>query len=443
MTWSQKFQQRGDAAALLIGGTDAPVRYRDLAREVDYWMEACRRAGIGPGAIVSFPAAYDLRSLSLFFALAECGATLVPLPVGAGDEQVRLQGIAYVTHELSSDRLEPVATTRSPQPHRIYRELQDAGHPGLVLFTSGTSGQPKAAVHDLEALCLRYTTPRPTARILAFMQIDHIGGVNTMLFIMSHGGTLVAPASRSPNDVCAAIEQHRVEVLPTSPTFLNMMLISGCLERFDLTSLQRITYGSEPMPTSVLARVTGAIPNVQMLQTYGTTELGILKSKSRDNGSLWMKVGGEGYDVKIVDGRLWVRAATAMLGYLNAPSPFDAEGYMDTGDQVEIEGDWLRILGRKCEVINVGGIKVSPTEVESVLLEMPGVQEVSVRGEAHPLTGQIVAAVVRLESEEETPRAFKMRMRQYCRDVLPPSAIPAKVSFTTENLVTDRFKRSR
>jgi acyl-coenzyme A synthetase/AMP-(fatty) acid ligase len=155
-----------------------------------------------------------------------------------------------------------------------------------------------------------------------------------------------------------------------------------------------------------------------------------------------MKIGGDGFDTKIVDGRLWIRAETAMLGYLNAPSPFDAEGYMDTGDQVECRGQWIRVLGRKSEVINVGGQKVAPVEVESALLDMPGVQEAAVRAEAHPLIGQVVAARVRLAGGESL-REFKTRMRLHCRGRLPLHAIPVKLELVNTPLVTDRLKRLR
>src|SRR6185503_3831066 len=121
----------------------------------------------------------------------------------------------------------------------------------------------------------------------------------------------------------------------------------------DLSSLRVVTYGTEPMPAATLEQATKALPNVRFQQTYGMTELGILRSQSRESNSLWVRVGGEGFECKVVDGRLWVRAKSAMLGYLNAPSPFDADGFLDTGDEVLVEGEWLRILGRGGEIINV------------------------------------------------------------------------------------------
>jgi acyl-coenzyme A synthetase/AMP-(fatty) acid ligase len=102
----------------------------------------------------------------------------------------------------------------------------------------------------------------------------------------------------------------------------------------------------------------------------------------------------------------------------------------------------MRVLGRKSDFINVGGAKVSPVEVESVLLEMPCVAEVAVVGRSHPMMGQVVEARVRLNSDGSLAN-FKSLMREHCRGKLPVEAIPVKVTLTNESLVTDRFKRAR
>src|SRR5262245_18877496 len=108
------------------------------------------------------------------------------------------------------------------------------------------------------------------------------------------------------------------------------------------------------MPPSTLAAVREALPWARLKQTYGLSEVGILPTQSRDSGSVWLKL-GKGFEHKIVDGVLWIKSASAMLGYLNAPSPFDADGWFNTKDLVETDGEYMRILGRKSELINVGG----------------------------------------------------------------------------------------
>jgi acyl-CoA synthetase (AMP-forming)/AMP-acid ligase II len=131
-----------------------------------------------------------------------------------------------------------------------------------------------------------------------------------------------------------------------------------------------------------------------------------------------------------------------MLGYLNAPDKFDADGWFCTEDAVEVDGDYLRILGRTSELINVGGRKVYPAEVEAVLTELPNVRDVAVFGHANPLTGQIVAARFNLAAPEALDD-FKRRMRQFCKDRLPSYKIPVRVEFTDENQFGARLKKVR
>ena len=325
--------------------------------------------------------------------------------------------------------------------HAYYKTLQESGNPGLVLFSSGSTGKHKAAVHDLKALLKKFSVPRHCYRTLVFLQLDHIGGVNTLFYTLSNAGAVVVSEGRTPRQVCEAIATHHVELLPTSPTFLNLLLLSEEQQRHDLSSLKLITYGTEPMPAHTLQKVHALFPEVKLLQTYGLSELGILRSQSRESGSLWMRVGGEGFETKIVDGRLFIRASSAMLGYLNAPNPFDADGYFDTGDLAEVDGEWIRILGRKSEIINVGGNKVFPLEVENALLALANVEDVAVHGEPNPITGQVVVATIRLTQPEEAV-AFKTRMKLFCADKLAGYKVPAKVRFV-DTLHSERFKKVR
>jgi acyl-CoA synthetase (AMP-forming)/AMP-acid ligase II len=221
-----------------------------------------------------------------------------------------------------------------------------------------------------------------------------------------------------------------------------LLLISEAYKRHDLSSLTLITYGTEVMPESTLQQLHKVLPDIRLKQTYGLSELGILRSRSKSSDSLWVQVGGEDYETKIVDGILWIRARSAMLGYLNAPTPFDEEGWMNTGDMIEEDGDYIRILGRQSEIINVGGQKVYPAEVESTLLQMDNVKDVVVFGEQNPIMGNIVTARVNL-SEPETPNAFRKRMRAFCRDRLASFKIPVRVEISQQDQFSARYKRMR
>jgi acyl-CoA synthetase (AMP-forming)/AMP-acid ligase II len=131
-----------------------------------------------------------------------------------------------------------------------------------------------------------------------------------------------------------------------------------------------------------------------------------------------------------------------MLGYLNAPSPFDAEGWFNTQDEVQVDGKFFRILGRRSEIINVGGQKVYPTEVENVLLQIPNVRDVLVTGEPNPITGQMVAACFNLR-EPEPNDAFRRRVREFCRTQLSPFQIPSRIEIVTQEQYSSRFKKVR
>jgi acyl-coenzyme A synthetase/AMP-(fatty) acid ligase len=394
--------------------------------------------------VVSLEAEYGLEGVAAFLALTARGAIIVPLSAAARAHHQSFLETGQVEVRVKCDDTgsPAVSHTGRTATHTIYATLKLRGTPGLVLFSSGSTGTPKAAVHDLERLLRKFKVRKRAYRTIAFLQLDHIGGVNTLLYTLSNSGAIIVPADRSPAGVCLAIATHRAELLPTSPTFLNLLLISGAVQQHDLSSLKLITYGTEHMPANTLTRVAATFPTVKLQQTYGSTEIGILRSESRGQDSLWVRVGGEGFETKVVDGRLWIRAESAMLGYLNAPSPFSPDGFYDTGDLVEVDGDWLRILGRKSDVINVGGSKVHPAEVESALLAMEGVDDVAVSSEPNALTGQIVVASVRL-STQESLKEFKGRMRAWCKDRLESYKVPAKVRLAEGPLHSERFKRMR
>jgi long-chain acyl-CoA synthetase len=229
-------------------------------------------------------------------------------------------------------------------------------------------------------------------------------------------------------------------VLPTSPTFLNLLLLSGAPERHDLGSLRVISYGTEPMAAATLAALHARMPHVKLHQTYGMTELGIVASKSRGSDSLWMTLDDCAYRVR--DGMLEVKAQTTMLGYLNAEGAITADGWFATGDAVEVDGRWIHVLGRRSELINVGGNKVAPAEVEGVLERLDGVEQAVVSAEPSAITGELVCATVFL-SRPEPLAEFRVRMRAHCRGRLARHMVPQKVVLSDRPLHTERHKKDR
>jgi acyl-coenzyme A synthetase/AMP-(fatty) acid ligase len=443
ITWFlENLAARGEAPAFIW--SDRTYSYGWLAGEVAAWQERLRQAAVAPGQVVAVVGDYSPTLSALLIALVANGNILVPIASASAENQEAFSDLAQVEVAVY---FAPDDTWQMERPgrtvdHPLLVALRAGGSPGLVLFSSGSTGKSKGIVHDMGLLLAKFASPRPAWRTIAFLLLDHIGGINTLLHTLANGGVLITPAGRTPADICRAIEAHRAELLPASPTFLNLLLVAEAYRQFDLSSLKLVTYGTEVMPETVLHRLAQALPGVRLAQTYGLSELGILRAKSRSSDSLWVKVGGEGVETKVVDGVLWVRTRSAMLGYLNAPSPFDADGWFNTGDKVEVDGEYLRILGRESDWINVGGTKVYPAEVESVLLEMENVVDATVYGERHPLTGQIVVARLLLGAPEELP-ALKRRLRAHCRGRLEPYKIPVKVVLAEAPDHNARFKKKR
>jgi acyl-CoA synthetase (AMP-forming)/AMP-acid ligase II len=316
------------------------------------------------------------------------------------------------------------------------------GAPGLVLFSSGSTGKPKGILHDFNRVAEKFIKQRKPITAIPFLMLDHFGGINTILAITSSLGHVVTVRNRSVPSICSAIQDFKVELLPATPSFLTLLMTSQLHRQYDLSSLKRITYGTEVMPQTTLDRLHQAFPQVELQQTYGLSEVGVLRSKSRPDGSLWVRIGGEGFQTRVVDGILWIKSEYAMIGYLNAPSEFDGEGWFNTHDRVEVDGDYFRILGRATDLINVGGQKVYPAEIEDVILGLENVLDVAVFGERHPLLGQIVVAKVALDQPEE-PAALKLRIRKACLAALAPFKAPTKVICAEDALYSARQKKIR
>src|SRR5438093_2203444 len=436
------FRENAESEAVIW--RDQSFAYGKLLDWTNHWRSYLGKNRIATGTVTAIEADFSPNAIALMLALIETGCIAVPLTSSVAAKKAEFIAISKVEALLELDARDEARLTRfePPSTHEILQRLRERGHPGLILFSSGSTGASKAAVHDIVGMLGKFKVRRHARRAITFLLYDHIGGFNTMLYQLSNAGCIVTVQDRDPDTVMRAIEQHKVELLPTSPTFINLILLSEAYRRYDLSSLKIVTYGTEPMPESTLRRFHEVLPDVKLQQTYGLSEVGILRSKSRASDSLWVKLGGEGFQTRVVDEILQIKAASAMLGYLNAPSPFTEDGWFNTGDQVEVDGDYFRILGRQSEIINVGGQKVYPAEVESVVQEMQEVAEVSVYGEKNAIVGEIVCAAVRLRKPRDA-RDFQRELRQFCRQRLQEFQIPIRIRLVERATHGERFKKNR
>lgn len=431
--------RRGDAPCLFVDG-----RWHDhaaLAASVAAWRARLAASGPTAGALIALRADYSIESVGLLLAAWARGLVVALVPRAVDPQPCLVDADVAGLFDLSLPG-EVLWQARTPQraAHPLVAALAAAGEPGLVIFTSGSTGRARGALHGVERFLGKFDRPGRALRTLPFLQFDHVAGMDTLLYTLSAGGSLVVAARRDPPSICRLIETARVEVLSTSPSFLRLLWASGAAGEHDLSSVQIVTYGSEPMDAATLRRIAQLFPRARLSQKYGTTETGAPRTISRADDSLWIRIEDEGVRAEVRDGLLWIRSEGAFLGYLDdVGAPCQVDGWYCTGDLVEQDGPWIRVLGRGGERINVGGEKVVPNEVEATILELDDVAAVAVSGLAHALLGQVVTARVQLAPGADAA-TIEARVRRHCRTRLPRHAVPVTVDVTDEALVNDRQK---
>lgn len=406
------------------------LRFSDIASRTALDISEVRA-----GDVVALIGDFDPESILTFLNVIDRQAVIVPLTADTRGQHDYFFEAAHVDVVIEGNTVRRIPRDDT---HPLVQQLRDLGHAGLVLFSTGTTGRPKAILHDLTLFLRRFETPRPTQRTINFLLFDHIGGINTLLHTLFNKGVVIAPEARTVDSILSTIAEYDVEVLPTTPTFLRMMLMSGAVPDRIPACLKLITYGTERMDQPTLDQLCELLPDVDFRQTFGMSELGIVRVKSEARDSLFMKVGGEGVETRVVDDVLQIRSQTRMVGYMNAPSPFDEDGWYDTKDIVATKGEFYKVTGRIGEVINVGGLKFMASEVERVALEYPGVALVKAQPRSNPITGQHVEiAVQAVEGAEVDGKA----LNAFLAERLPAHMVPRRVRVGTVD-VGHRFKRA-
>ena len=390
---------------------------------------------IKKGDVVAIIGDFNPPSILTLLRLIDMETIVVPLTEDTAEQHDYFFESALVDVVIYNNN---VTRLSHGKQHELLNKLRKKGHAGLVLFSTGTTGRPKAILHDLTLFLKRFETPRPTLRTINFLLFDHIGGINTLLHTLFNKGVVIAPQERNVNTIMEVAEKYQAEVLPTTPTFLRMMLMSGAVPDKVPASLKIITYGTERMDQPTLDELCRLLPNVDFRQTFGMSELGIVRVKSEARNSLFMKVGGEGIETKVEDGILHIRSESRMLGYLNAPSPFDEDGWYNTKDMVEEKDGFYKVVGRTGDVINVGGLKFMASEVERVALEYPNVLMVKALPRDNPLTGQHVELIVQPKENIELEKA---EMLGFLKRKLQPHMIPKRIKIDDIS-IGHRFKKA-
>ncbi|RMZ60732.1 long-chain fatty acid--CoA ligase [Chryseobacterium nematophagum] len=425
---------------------DTIYSYGELANQILQYKDELK-IKIVSGDVVAILSDYSFQSISMLLALSEFPCIIVPivnttnsevqnkLKAGKVTKIITFQDNEFVINNVESEGFEKVDK---------YKIITSKKQSGLVLFSSGTTGVPKVMVHNFSELIAKFNAPKKQKRLhfILFLLFDHIGGINTLLNCLNNGSPIIIPSNRNPEYILQLIEYRKVQVLPTSPTFLNLILMTEDLDKYDLSSLKMITYGTERMPQHILDKLKIKIPSVKFLQTFGTSETGILKTESKSSTSLFFRIIDPNYQYKIENDQLYLKSKNVVSGYINQESnQFTKEGWFATGDLVETDQEgYLKIVGRINKVINVGGQKLLPKEVEDLINQIPEVIDSTVFARDNSITGQMVCAKVVIK-ENVDEKEMKLIILKKCKEELEKYKVPSKLIITHSIDITNRFKK--
>ncbi len=308
-----------------------------------------------------------------------------------------------------------------------------------ILLTSGTTGQPKLVVHDVESLAGALPRQAAVAGRMTwstFYDMRRYGGLQIYLRAVLSGSDLVLSSAGEPiKDFLLRAAAARVTHISGTPSHWRRALMSGDTGLIDP---EYVRLSGEVADQTVLDTLRTAYPKARIGHAFASTEAGVAFDVNDGLAGFPREFVDQprgAIELKVQDGTLWIRSGRTASRYLNAPAVLSGDdGYVDTGDMVELEGDRYYFRGRKGGIINVGGLKVYPEEVESVLNADPRVQVSRVMARRNPITGALIVAEVVLSDPREPGAAVnhdevKDELLQACRRALAAHKVPAMLRF--------------
>jgi acyl-CoA synthetase (AMP-forming)/AMP-acid ligase II len=332
----------------------------------------------------------------------------------------------------------------------------------VIIFTSGTSGRPKAVelshravLANLQMLLqvtrrLPHQITQPAGEVaLHTGPLFHVGGPQMLGRTIALGNTIVLPSGRfDPADVLELIERHRVTRWSAVPTMATRVLDHPDLKRRDVSSLTALTIGGAPIHADLLARIGSELPSVKagVPTGYGLTENGGQATAASGRDTL-IHPGSAGFPLPcaevgfkahpdLPDAEVLLRSPTQMTRYIGIDeSPIDEQGWLHTGDLGRLDDEGrLWITGRAKDLIIRGGENIAPAAIEGALLSLPDVVEAAVVGVPHPDLGEEVCAFVVTTADGPTAHDLSTQLRGQ----IASFAVPTVWHLRTEPLPTNQ-----
>lgn len=408
---------------------DAAVTFGQLDAAADRLAAALRGRGIGVGELVGWWSGPSLDTLAVMVACARAGAIFAPLSPQLGDAEARgildyVEPALLLCEPALADRADGVelgALAAGPRPGGPSRERGPRdSDPHILYLTSGSTGRPKGALVSHRASCLRSrkghgSLGEDVAGVICAFPLFHYAGWQFVLEAWLAGTTAHLVPRASGAELVATIERHRAEAIYCIPAVWERILA----EPGDLGSIRWADTGTSALSEDLLGRIAERLPRARTAIFYGASEAGRISALRHDEipgrADSVGRVLEPGRLAIAADGEILFGGPTLMDGYLRMPAETEAalaDGWYRTGDLGSLDdAGFLRITGRKREVIRSGGETISPAEVEAAIGPLAGVAEVAVIGLPDPTWGEVVCAAVVLEAGGAPPSVESLRAR--------------------------------
>ena len=321
-----------------------------------------------------------------------------------------------------------------------------------LMLTSGTSGPPKIVGHTLDGLAGAIIADgparHPNATWATFYDIRRYGGLQIFLRAVIGGGSMVlSEPGEAIADYVARLRAGGVTHISGTPSHWRKLLMSGAAANF---SPRYVRLSGEIADQAVLDGLARAFPHASIGHAYASTEAGVGFAVDDGREGFPADLIGrnrDGVEMKVVDGSLRIRSHRTAHAYIGADAPplADAEGFVDTGDMVELRGERYHFVGRRGGIINIGGLKVHPEEIEAVINRHESVRMSRARSRRSPITGAIVVADIVLADGADAGRQETIRTEILgrCKDSLAAYKVPAVIRFVERLDVTAAGKLAR
>ena len=321
-----------------------------------------------------------------------------------------------------------------------------------LMLTSGTSGVPKIVGHTLEgltgAIVADVSAARSNAAVWAtFYDIRRYGGLQIFLRAIIGGGSMVlSSGGEALADHVARLQFHGVTHISGTPSHWRKLLMSGSVAGF---TPRYVRLSGEIADQAVLDGLRAAFPNASVGHAYASTEAGVgfAVNDGREGFPASLLGRRDGVEMKVEEGSLRIRSTRTAHAYIgrSVAALTDTEGFVDTGDMVELRGDRYYFVGRRGGIINIGGLKVHPEEIEAVINRQPEVRMSRAKSRRSPITGAVVVADVILADGQDAGRSDEIRSRILadCKASLAPHKVPAVIKFVSSLDITAAGKLAR